>query len=94
MSQKKKVVIIGSAYPLRGGLSNFNERLAEEFLIDNWDVQIYTFSLQYPSVLFPGKTQYSTEEYNGNVQLYKYLSNLCNPFSNFNSCDNLDMCRN
>jgi len=53
------IVIIGSAFPLRGGLSTFNERLAEEFRILGHQVVIYTFSLQYPGWLFPGKTQYS-----------------------------------
>jgi glycosyltransferase involved in cell wall biosynthesis len=76
----RKVVIIGSAYPLRGGLSNFNERLAEELLTDGWDVQIYTFSLQYPSILFPGKTQYSTEKYHGNVPI-KVKINSINPIN-------------
>ena len=59
--QGKKVVIIGSAYPLRGGLSNFNERLAREFISAGFETTIYTFSLQYPSILFPGKTQLSSE---------------------------------
>ena len=80
MQSKKKVVIIGSAYPLRGGLSNFNERLAEEFLSDGWETSIYTFSLQYPSFLFPGKSQYSTETYNGNVNI-RVAINSVNPFN-------------
>ncbi len=55
-----KIIILGSAYPLRaGGLSTFNERLAEEFMALGHEVIIYTFSLQYPSFLFPGKTQYA-----------------------------------
>jgi D-inositol-3-phosphate glycosyltransferase len=58
---KRKVVIIGSAYPLRGGLSNFNERLARAFIKEGFSVTIFTFSLQYPSLLFPGKSQFSTE---------------------------------
>src|SRR5215203_1250464 len=56
-----KVVIIGPAYPLRGGLASFNERLAKQFKIEGHGVTIYTFSLQYPEFLFPGTTQYSTE---------------------------------
>ena len=56
------IIIIGSAYPLRGGgLASFNERLAREFQHQNDKVIIYTFSLQYPSFLFPGSSQYSTE---------------------------------
>ncbi len=76
----RKVIIIGSAYPLRGGLSNFNERLAEEFLSDGWEVEIYTFSLQYPSILFPGKTQYSSETYKGNIKI-NVLINSINPLN-------------
>ncbi|MBC7883830.1 MAG: glycosyltransferase [Saprospiraceae bacterium] len=54
-----KVIIIGPAYPLRGGLATFDERLARQFMKEGHETLIYTFSLQYPSFLFPGKTQYS-----------------------------------
>jgi glycosyltransferase involved in cell wall biosynthesis len=58
----QKVVIIGPAYPLRGGgMATFNERLARQFMQQGFDTTIYTFSLQYPSFIFPGKTQYSEE---------------------------------
>ncbi len=53
----KNVVIIGSAHPLRGGLATYNERLALEFQQQGHEVTIYSFSLQYPSFLFPGKSQ-------------------------------------
>ena len=57
---KKRIIIIGPAYPLRGGgLATFNERLARQFIHDGYDTSIYTFSLQYPGFLFPGTTQYS-----------------------------------
>lgn len=56
-----KVVILGSAHPLRGGLASYNERLAREFMRQGHSVQIYTFSLQYPEFLFPGKSQYSDQ---------------------------------
>ncbi len=56
-----KVIIIGPAHPLRGGLATFNQRLAKEFIQQGYDCSIYSFSLQYPSFLFPGKTQYSDE---------------------------------
>jgi glycosyltransferase involved in cell wall biosynthesis len=55
------IVIIGSAHPLRGGLSAFNERLAYELQSQGHQVTIYSFSLQYPSFLFPGKTQFTDE---------------------------------
>ena len=57
----QKIIIIGSAYPLRGGgIATFNERLAKEFIDEGYDTTIYTFSYQYPSFLFPGSTQYSS----------------------------------
>lgn len=59
---KKKVIIIGSAWPLRaGGLATFNERLAQQFMQEGYDTTLYTFSLQYPNFLFPGSTQFSKE---------------------------------
>ena len=58
-----KIVILGSAHPLRGGgLATFNERLARAFMDAGHQVTIYTFSLQYPKFLFPGKSQHSDEE--------------------------------
>ncbi len=59
--ERKIIIIIGPAHPLRGGLAAFNERLARAFSQAGHDVSIFTFSLQYPSFLFPGKTQYSSD---------------------------------
>lgn len=57
-----KIIIIGPAHPLRGGgMATFNERLAQAFQADGHFTAIWTFSLQYPSFLFPGKSQYTTE---------------------------------
>ena len=55
------IIIIGTAYPYRGELSAFNERIAYEYQNNGHNVEIYTFTHQYPDFLFPGKTQYSTE---------------------------------
>ena len=56
---KGKVIIIGTAYPLRGGLASYNERLARAFMSEGYEVIIHTFVLQYPRLFFPGKTQYA-----------------------------------
>ncbi|WP_163717267.1 glycosyltransferase [Mangrovibacterium lignilyticum] len=58
MTVSKTIKIIGPAYPYRGGLASYNERLAKEFLTQGHQVSIETFTLQYPNLLFPGKTQY------------------------------------
>ena len=57
----KNIVIVGPAYPLRGGLATYNQLLAHKLKKQGHKVKIVTFSLQYPSILFPGKTQYSTD---------------------------------
>lgn len=78
---KKKVVIVGSAYPLRGGgIATFNERLAQAFIDRGDEVIIYTFSLQYPSFLFPGTTQYSSEPPPENLDI-RVMINSINPFN-------------
>jgi glycosyltransferase involved in cell wall biosynthesis len=55
------IVIIGPGWPLRGGLSAFDEQLARTFSEKNIKARIETFSLQYPSFLFPGTSQYTNE---------------------------------
>jgi glycosyltransferase involved in cell wall biosynthesis len=77
----KKVIIIGSAWPLRaGGLATFNERLAKQFIQEGFDTSIYTFSLQYPSFLFPGSTQLSNEPAPTNLKI-KACINSINPLN-------------
>lgn len=56
-----KIAILGTAHPLRGGLAAFNERLAYQLQQQGHKVTIWSFSLQYPSFLFPGKTQFTDE---------------------------------
>lgn len=54
-----KIGIIGPAWPLRGGLADFDERFARELQSLGHEVALYSYSLQYPSFLFPGTTQYT-----------------------------------
>jgi D-inositol-3-phosphate glycosyltransferase len=75
-----KVVILGSAHPLRGGLAAYNERLAKEFLQEKDEVTIETFSLQYPEFLFPGTTQYSSLPKPENLTIHVSVNSI-NPFN-------------
>lgn len=75
-----KIAILGTAWPYRGGLAVYNERLAREFAAEGNDVCIYTFTLQYPSFLFPGKTQYSTEAAPSDLKIVRSLNSI-NPLS-------------
>lgn len=51
-----KITIVGTAYPLRGGIAHYNALLYRELSAHN-DVDVVTFTRQYPGFLFPGKTQ-------------------------------------
>lgn len=75
-----KVVIIGPAHPLRGGLATFNQRLAREFMAQGDECDIWSFSLQYPSFLFPGKTQYSDEPAPEGIPIHTEINSI-NPFN-------------
>lgn len=75
-----KVIIIGPAHPLRGGLASFNERLAKEFQLQGNEVSIYTFSLQYPGFIFPGTTQYSSDPAPADLKINVCINSV-NPFN-------------
>lgn len=77
----KKIVIIGPAHPLRGGgITTFNHRLAKEFIQQGFDSSIVSFSLQYPSFLFPGRSQYSDEMPPGNITIHSFINSI-NPIN-------------
>jgi len=60
-STPKDIFLLGPAYPYRGGLAAFNERLAYALQAVGHKVTLITFTLQYPDFLFPGKTQYAED---------------------------------
>lgn len=76
----KRVLIIGPAYPLRGGLATFNHRLANAFQEHGWQAELISFSLQYPSFLFPGKTQFSKDPAPEGLKI-RSLINSINPLN-------------
>lgn len=71
-----KIIIVGPAYPYRGGLSAFSERLACEFMSEGHEVELETFRLQYPSFLFPGKTQYATTPAPKNLKITRSINSI------------------
>ena len=80
MRERMKIVILGTSWPYRGGLAAFNERLARQFAEEGHEVELWTFTLQYPSFLFPGKTQYTSEPAPEGIVTRRVL-NSCNPFN-------------
>ena len=77
---KKKIIIVGTSYPYRGGLTAFNEHLARVLTSEGHDVEIYTFTLQYPDFLFPGKTQYSDGPAPTDLKIIRRVNSI-NPFN-------------
>ena len=79
-SSIQKIIIIGPAHPLRGGLSTFDQRLALEFQNQGFSTSIYSFSLQYPGFLFPGTTQFSTGPAPPGIDIHTRINSV-NPFN-------------
>lgn len=76
----KTIKIIGPAHPYRGGIATTSERLAQEFVSMGFDVDLETFTLQYPSVLFPGKTQYNDKPAPAGLSIKRTINSI-NPFN-------------
>lgn len=73
-------ILVGPAYPYRGGIADFNHALSIAYSEKGVENKIFTFSLQYPNFLFPGKTQYSTDEKPNNIKISTGINSI-NPFT-------------
>lgn len=79
-----KVVIVGPAYPYRGGIADTNEAFCRALNGAGHEAIILTFTMQYPEFLFPGKTQYSTDTAPNDIQIIRGINTL-NPLSWLNA---------
>lgn len=75
-----QLIIMGPAWPLRGNLAAFDEKLAACFIESGIQTKLCTFSLQYPGFLFPGTTQYSTDPAPKHLNI-EVAINSVNPFN-------------
>ena len=75
-----KIAIVGTTHPYRGGLSAFNERLSKQLIKEGHELVVYTFTLQYPNFLFPGKTQFSAEPAPQELHIIPCINSI-NPFN-------------
>lgn len=75
-----KIVLLTPAHPLRGGIAASSERLARELQAMGHEVVLYSFSLQYPSFLFPGKSQYSDDPPPADLRIEARLNSI-NPLN-------------
>jgi len=58
-----KIGYLSTFYPFRGGIAQFNAALLKELSLAN-QVLAFNFKRQYPEFLFPGSTQFVTENDN------------------------------
>jgi glycosyltransferase involved in cell wall biosynthesis len=82
--REMRIVVIGPYYPYRGGISDTNQELCETLKKLGHSVEVISFKLQYPSLLFPGKTQYYNKESNQKIKS-KRIINSINPFNWINT---------
>jgi glycosyltransferase involved in cell wall biosynthesis len=80
MNNKKKIIIIGPAYPYRGGNSLFVSSLYDALTL-KFDTKIFNYKLLYPSLLFPGTTQYDVSNEAVKKVPCERLINSINPFN-------------
>jgi glycosyltransferase involved in cell wall biosynthesis len=80
---RKKIVVIGPSYPYRGGIAVVVASLCNSLATEH-DVELINFSLLYPSLLFPGKTQFDESESKTVSFPSKRLLNSINPISWYN----------
>lgn len=79
-----KISILSTFYPFRGGIAQFNALLYRELEKDH-DVKAYTFKRQYPDLLFPGQTQYVTQNDKADKIPSCRVLDTINPFSYFST---------
>ncbi len=77
----KQIIIIGPAHPLRGGgMTTFNESLATKLQHEGREVEIWSYTLQYPGFLFPGKSQYTDDPAPDGLMIYPKINSI-NPLN-------------
>lgn len=77
---RKKIVLVGPTYPYRGGNALFMSYLYNA-LITEFEVEFINYSVLYPSLLFPGKTQYDESKEHFDRVPSKRILNSMNPIT-------------
>lgn len=79
----EKIIIISPAFPYRGGIAATTDRLAKEYSQRGEIVEIWTYKMLYPKVIFPGKSQYlDLEKHKApeGITIHRKISSI-NPFN-------------
>ena len=79
MKKNLDYLLIGPAYPFRGGIAETQHQLALALQKKGRKVELLTFRNLYPKILFPGKTQFSHEMVPEKLKITR-LMHAYNPF--------------
>ncbi len=75
-----RIAYLSTFYPFRGGIAQFNASLYREFE-KNHQIKAFTFSRQYPDMLFPGKSQYLSDNEEADIINAVPVLDSVNPFT-------------
>ena len=75
-----RIAYLSCFYPYRGGIAQFNAHLLEALGEGN-EVRAFNFTRQYPGFLFPGQTQYVTEQDKATPVASTRILDSANPFT-------------
>lgn len=81
-------IIVGPAFPLRGGIADFNEALCKALNDEGIRTSVVSFYLQYPRLLFPGKTQVTDAPPPAGLKVDSLISSI-NPVSWFRAASSI-----
>lgn len=79
-NERKKIILVGPSYPYRGGNSLYVQHVYHQ-LAKEFNIIIYNYKLLYPSILFPGTTQFDKSNESFNPPPSKRIVNSINPLN-------------
>ncbi|MDO5760186.1 MAG: glycosyltransferase [Bacteroidota bacterium] len=81
--KRKKILVVAPAYPFRGGISMEEAYLYKIISSMGMDYKAISYTLLYPKIFFPGKTQYDDSKFipfEHNDKIERIISSV-NPFT-------------
>lgn len=85
-----KIAYLSTFYPFRGGIAQFNANLLNEFKKQH-EAKAFTFTRQYPNILFPGKTQFVTSDDKPEIIESDRVLDSMNPFSYYSAAKKIHL---
>lgn len=84
-----RIAYLSTFYPFRGGIAQFNASLYRAHEKEH-QVKAFTFSRQYPEILFPGKTQLVENDETADRIPSEQVLDSVNPFSYFTAAKKIN----